>query len=174
MMTMAELDRQKTALVAGVENWPAAPKEWTVPEIFDHLARTEREIVAIAQQGLSNPHRIGLRDKAGVLFVDYIFRSNRRVKTPTSVKAVVPASDPHLPDVLARWELDRAATSAFVAGVPPEQMRGGIFRHPVAGWMNLADVLNFFSVHMIHHKFQIMRLKVSSDSFASWTAIPEP
>ncbi len=93
IITMEALDRQKQELISSVEEWQeprlafrSSPESWTVPEIFDHLARTENWILSAAQRGLANPHRIGLRDKAGVLFVGKVFRSERRVKIPVSAK----------------------------------------------------------------------------------------
>jgi hypothetical protein len=37
-----------------------------------------------------------------------------------------------------------------------------VFRHPVGGWMDMVAVLDFLSVHLVHHGFQLKRLRIAS------------
>jgi hypothetical protein len=43
-------------------------------------------------------------------------------------------------------------------------VRQGLFKHPVGGWMALPDALDFFSVPMQHHTFQLDRLSAETQS----------
>jgi hypothetical protein len=49
------------------------------------------------------------------------------------------------------------------AGSPSIAMvNAGIFNHPFGGLMNIGGVLEFFSVHMIHHQYQLLRIATAS------------
>ncbi len=168
--TFHALERQRAALLADVGGWPAAavayrpaPGAWTAAEVLDHLVRTERGILAEARRGLAAPHRRGLRDRLGCAFLDRVFRSDRRVRVPASVAArVAPAAGADLAAVRADWDAARADLAAFLGALGPGQGCGGVFRHPVAGWMGVPEVLRFFWVHAHHHTFQLARLRVAA------------
>lgn len=130
--------------------------------MLDHLVRSERGILVAAEQGLAAPHRRGPRDWAGNALVDWVFRSDRRVRVPASVAArVAPAPGADLAAVRADWDAGRRDLARFLAALRPGQGRGGVFRHPVAGWMGVPEVLRFFWVHAHHHTFQLARLRVA-------------
>lgn len=167
--TFTQLEKQKTEMLATVEGWSATrlafrptPGAWSATEMLDHMVKVENGILAGVRQRLKTPHRIGIRDRAGVLLLNRVFRSDRRVKVPASAKEVMPGDTPDLNSVLQRWSDGRIELADFLAHTPSEQFRGGVFRHPVAGWMSLQQVLDFFSVHIIHHSFQLARLRDAS------------
>ena len=160
-----QLEAQKRLLLSQVDGWSAArltyrpsPGAWSAVQVFDHLVRTEEEILLLAKQGLGSPHRIGVRDRIGFVFLRKIFGTNRRVRTPASATRVLPDQDPALDDVLHRWERTRSDFASFQLHLPAKQAASGLFRHPVAGWMGVPQILEFFSVHMTHHGFQLRRL----------------
>jgi hypothetical protein len=66
---------------------------------------------------------------------------------------------------LAEWDATRRDLARFLDRVPalrPDQQRGGVFRHPVAGWMGVPEVLRFFWAHAYHHAFQLARLRADA------------
>ena len=169
-VNLSQLEEQTAALLIDLEGWPAerlrfrpAEGAWSAVQVIDHLARTEREIQVRVRDGLGAPHRIGVRDRLGTLFLDRIFRSDRKVKVPGSADAVLPGADPQLPDVAMQWEASRQELAALLTQSKPEQTGLGVFRHPVGGWMSLGGVLDFFSVHMHHHRFQLDALYQASE-----------
>ncbi len=132
--------------------------------------RVERGILAQAERGLAAPHPRGLRDRLGCALLDRVCRSDRRVRMPASVAArVAPAPAADLAAVVAEWDAARRDLAGFVARVPalrPDQQRGGVFRHPVAGWMGVPEVLRFFWAHAYHHAFQLARLRAAAPQAA--------
>ena len=167
MTTFADLEAQRADVLARIDVWPPAavaarpgPARWSAAEVLDHLVRTERGILDAAVQGLAAPHRRGLRDRVGVQCLDWLFRSDRRVRVPASAEvAVRPASDANVEAVRRDWDTVRLDLVRFLAPLAPGQLTGGVFRHPVAGWMRVPDVLRFFWVHTHHHGFQLARLR---------------
>ncbi len=168
--TISELEQQKTQMLDTLRDWsPArlayrpAANAWSAVEMLDHIVKVENAITDAARRGLQNPHRIGPRDRLGFLFLDRVFRSNRRVKVPASASLVLPDKDLDLQSVTHRWDASRKELAEFVSGVLPEQMQAGVFRHPVSGWMTVPQILQFFSVHIQHHRFQVDRLRVATE-----------
>jgi hypothetical protein len=129
--------------------------------MLDHVVKTEVEILSAARTGLTRPHRIGIADKLRTLFLQKIFSSDRKVKVPANSRSVLPGSDLHLSTIVARWNDSRAELHNFVARGNVELLRGGIFRHPVGGWMGMQAILEFFAVHLLHHQYQLRRIFVS-------------
>lgn len=167
--TLATLEHQKAALIAELAALPPAqrayrpaPGQWSAVEVLDHLVRVEREILVAARRGVASPQRRGLRDRVGVALLDWLFRSDRRVRVPTSVPQVLPAAGADFATVCGEWGVARAELADFLAALSPQQLGGGIFRHPVAGWMNVGQVLRFFWVHTHHHRFQLDRLRAAA------------
>jgi hypothetical protein len=171
--TFGALEAQRAALLTDVAGWPAAalvyrpaPGAWSAPEVLHHLVRVERGILAEAERGLAAPHPRGLRDWLGCALLDRVCRSERRVRMPASVAArVAPAPAADLAVVRAEWDTTRRDLARLLDRVPalrPDQQRGGVFRHPVAGWMGVPGVLRFFWAHAYHHAFQIARLRAAA------------
>ena len=167
--TFEQIEEQKAALLHSLADWPAVqqqlrpPKDgWSAMQVIDHLAKTEREIQKEMQQGLHHPHRLGLRDRLGGLFLQRVFQSSRKVKVPASATAMLPDADPELTAVCAAWDASRRELRSMLATTPEKQRGLGLFRHPVAGWMTVSGVLDFFSVHMHHHQYQLAGLAKSS------------
>lgn len=169
MKDPAQLEAQKRKLLSQIEGWSPArlryrpsPGAWSAAEVFDHLVKTEEEILAAAKQGLTAPHRIGIRDRLGTLFIQKVFQTDRKVKVPASAPQVLPDKSASLESVLGRWQSTRSDFAEFQDRLSSDQARSGLFRHPVCGWMGVSEIRAFFFVHMVHHGFQISRLSSSS------------
>ncbi len=171
MIGPLQLEVQKAALLSGVDGW--SPQRlahrpaggcWSASQVFDHLVTTEERILDAAQRGFRQPHRIGVSDRVRTIFLRKVFESDRRVKVPASATQVLPAPSPSMEDVCARWQAVRHELAVFHGQFSPAQLRRGIFKHPVGGWMALPDVVEFFYVHMLHHRFQLDRLSAESQN----------
>ena len=167
--TLAELERQKAAVLTGVEGWSPtrlhfrpAGNTWSTSQVLDHLVRVEASIVAATHGGLRAPHRIGVRDRLGTVFLTRIFRSDRRVKVPPSAPQILPEDQPDLDAIRQHWAEVRRDLVGLIEQASPYSARAGVFRHPVAGWMSLSGVLDFLAVHVLHHGFQLERLRSTS------------
>lgn len=157
------LEEPRRVLLARVGAWPVelqarrpADGGWSALEVLEHLVRTEVGICGIVEKRLAAPQPIGLRDRMGFAMVERAFLSPRRVKVPDAVKEIEPAESLGLAEVAARWEAARTELAALIPRA--EECRGGVFRHPVAGWMSFEQVLRFFEVHMVHHGYQLDRI----------------
>jgi len=129
--------------------------------MLDHLVKTEIEILSAARRGAALPHHVGIADKLRTTLLNKIFASDRRVKVPASARSVLPGSELRLEEIRSRWNKSRAELLDFVSQGSSELLDKGIFRHPVGGWMGITQILEFFSVHLIHHSYQLDRIRRS-------------
>ena len=181
MTTFCTLEQQKHDLLAELGSWtpsrlvfqPAA-EEWSALQMLDHIIRTEREILLVVYSNEHQPHRVGITDRIRTRFLQAIFRSDRKVKVPSSAKIVLPGKAPELAVLRSDWDRVRATLAENVERLTIHSSGKGVFRHPVGGWMDMQAVLDFLSVHLLHHGFQLARLRVASKhlqrDFASVTA----
>ncbi len=163
--TLRTLEQQKAETLDLLRSWPAArldyrpaPDAWSAAEVVDHIAKVESGIIGAARRGLEKPHRLGVRDRLGFIMIERVFKTPRRVKVPATAPQVLPEPDVSLLTAQARWDATRQELAQLVAEITPGQLRGGVFLHPVSGWMSVPQILRFFSVHVEHHRFQLTRL----------------
>lgn len=157
------LEEPRRVLLDRVGLWPdelqarrPADGGWSALEVLEHLVRTEVGICGVVERNLSAPRRIGLRDRMGFAMVERRFLSPGRVKVPDAVKEILPCESLGLSEVAARWDAARLELQTLAGRA--EGCLGGVFRHPVAGWMSFEQVLRFFEVHMVHHGYQLGRI----------------
>lgn len=85
------------------------------------------------------------------------------MKVPSSAAEVLPDPNVNLAAVLQRWDVARKDLAQLLTQTTPDQFGAGVFRHPVSGWMSSLQILSFFSVHIQHHGFQLIRLSTASE-----------
>lgn len=165
MATFAHLEKQRAEVLAQIDGWSGArlcyrprPGAWSTAEVLDHVVRVETLTLRSVQAGVLDPHPLRLRDKAGFVVMAQILRSNLRVKVPRSAPLVWPETDPDPRAVLLRWYRTRRRLESLLATPQAGAIACGVFRHPFAGWMSLPQVLDYFSLHLLHHRFQLGRL----------------
>ncbi|GAC1423435.1 MAG: hypothetical protein NVSMB62_19850 [Acidobacteriaceae bacterium] len=165
---LIRLEQQKELLLNELRLWsPAqlaqrpAAESWSALEVLDHLVLTEKEIAAAARAGLAAPRTTGVRDRLGFLMVERIFLTERRVKVPRQVTSILPGKNLELATICGRWDTGRNELAGLLQDCSGLGARDGIFRHPVTGMMTVQQVLRFFSVHIMHHRFQLTRIQKS-------------
>jgi DinB superfamily len=167
--SFAELEAQRTETLAELVDWSPqrvsfrpAPGSWSAIEVLDHVVKTETGTIADLRTGLRNAHLLGTEDRPGVAALDRALRSEQFFQVPPGAEDIYPDKQTTLPQVAIRWERTRVELGRMVQELAPEDVRCGLFCHPFAGWMTFAEVLDHFSAHLCHHRFQLARLRVSS------------
>jgi uncharacterized damage-inducible protein DinB len=166
-----ELEAQRAELLEEFATWSTtrldfrpAPGAWSVVEVLDHIVRAETGTIADLRTGLQHPHPLGEEERPRIAELDRALRSDQSFKVPATAAAIHPDAQTTLADVADRWQQARLDLGSLLETLPPGIDRCGVFRHPFAGWMTVADVLEHFSAHLYHHGFQLARLRASSAS----------
>jgi uncharacterized damage-inducible protein DinB len=141
-----------------------SPGAWSVVEVLDHIVKAEAGTIADVRMGLRNPHQLGEQERPGIAALDRALRSDQRFTVPAEAGAILPDSTIALSEVAERWDRARSELKSLLDKLPADHAQSGVFRHPFAGWMTVADVLDHFSAHLYHHGFQLARLRLSSAS----------
>jgi len=158
-----KLERQKSALLSDVASLGAEqiwfrpePSSWSVADVLDHLVKVEQASLEAVRRQLPGDAPPALGDRMRAAIVILVMRSPVRVKVPASATQVLPeAADPAKSE--PRWSEVRKEMGDLLRSLQPEQLR-----HPVSGWMTMAQALAFLSAHLRHHRYQIDRLKSAS------------
>lgn len=160
------LEKQKLSVLSGLASWSPAQlnfrptaQSWSSLNVLDHLQKTEQGILDAVIEGLARPRRLEIKDRMGSFFLTALFLFPSRVRVPRSASAVLPGDAPNRAQIEDLWASTRTQLATVVADFPNNLMSLGIFQHPVSGWMNMSQVLGFYSAHLIHHEYQLNRLK---------------
>ena len=166
MPEFATLEAQSAKLRKQVESLPPdqltfspTPASWSALHVLEHLIQVEAAYVCGLEENLVSLNVVTWKDRLGALAVQIAMRLPTRVKTPGSAAAVTLRVSGDLLSLMARWEAVRSDLRARLNSLTLDQMRAGLFRHPVAGWMTAAQGLSFLSAHLIHHRYQLRRLE---------------
>lgn len=166
-LRLVSLEHLKCSVLARVGPWPtarhnfrAASAQWSALDVIDHLEKTERAILAALNAHTGSPVSIGFGDRLKSAALIALFRRNVRVKAPPGATAIFPCGTRSLDAIASDWAGTRVDLTSFLQSDPPSG--GGIFLHPVAGWMSLDSTLAFLESHIVHHGFQIDRIEKAS------------
>jgi uncharacterized damage-inducible protein DinB len=164
-----KLETQKQKVLADVGRLSAAqlrfrpePTAWSVSDVLDHLVKVEKALLGAVQDQLPDGTLLKFKDRVGTLFIIAIMQSPVRVKVPSTAAMVLPEATADTSETAMRWSQVREEMADMLRSLRPEQLRCGLFRHPVSGWMTMAQALKFLSAHLRHHDYQLNRLKSAS------------
>jgi hypothetical protein len=160
-----DLERNKAFVLSRISNWRGQhlafhprPASWSALDVLDHLVRVEEAAMQAVLSNLPNPQTIPLRHRFSGIMVRAVMRSPIRVRVPDSEPAVLPGLGRDLQSIKNRWAEVRHEMTGLLAPLSPEQLRAGVVRHPVAGWMTILQGMDFLSAHLRHHVYQLDRL----------------
>ncbi len=164
----AKLEREKQAMLSELTAWPMerislrpGPTEWSALDVLDHLIKVEIAFLRSVREHLPNGHPITTRGRLQTILVISLMKSPLRVKVPAALKMVLPDREADPSGMAARWSLVRSDIGSLLQSLQPEQLRCGLFRHPVGGWMAIPNALAFLSAHLSHHRYQIRRIEAA-------------
>lgn len=133
---------------------------WSVIQVLSHLYVAEAGTVIYMtkkmQAGDKMPN-FSMGGKLRMALTRTMLRSSLRWKAPKPVSN--PKSDYSLDEMKQQWEKSRQKTIAFVEAYPEKYLGKAVFKHPMAGRIDLAGALDSISYHQRHHLHQITRIK---------------
>jgi uncharacterized damage-inducible protein DinB len=142
-----------------VLNQKPAPEKWSANQNVLHLIEAETASLAYMKKKLS----FGFDNLQKAGFKSWLRRLALRIGFMLPIKVKAPANLSNLPDNLnladlkMRWANLRAEYITFFAELPELVFHAELWRHQIAGKMNLAQMLDFFDDHVNRHRGQIER-----------------
>jgi uncharacterized damage-inducible protein DinB len=160
------LERKTQALLDELETWPeellqAHPPAggWSVLEVLDHVIRVEAAAIGAVRAEAGTGRRISWIDRGRGVMVRLVLVTPIRLKVPAGAPGVVPKAPPTFSRCVQRWQRIREELGTLLRQLPEPDRQCGLMRHPVSGWMNAAETVQFLAAHLEHHRYQIARLR---------------
>jgi len=140
-------------------NYKPKPDKWSIIQVIHHLIKSEQLSVVYIKRKISNKSNI---DKSNLRSKFNAFALKWGLNFPIKFKA--PASVSNVPDfdtfenTTSKWDNVRNSFIDLINNTSERILYRNIFKHPIAGKMNIIGTLDFFDAHFQHHKKQIKSL----------------
>ncbi|MCK6616883.1 MAG: DinB family protein [Cyclobacteriaceae bacterium] len=159
--TRKKLEKQFSTVTG--EDWHQSPGsgKWSMAQVFTHLVTSEKLSLGYMKkkaQGIEQAGNSGFTQSVKMLILIISQRLPMlKFKAP---KVVIENTPPAMgrQELFATWEKSRLELKSFLEGVSDAHVRKLIYKHPVAGRLDVSQALVFFSEHIHHHRPQLMRL----------------
>ena len=145
-----------------VINKKPAPEKWSVAEVIAHLITAEEmslKYLSKKIQDTSKESDEGLKNKYRWLLVQIVFTFNIKFKAPEIVEPKMGYQS--LGALETKWSDVRNQTLQTLQKLSEEEVNKTLWKHALAGKMNLHHMVQFFGVHYNRHKKQIERTIVA-------------
>ena len=153
------LDQQLRKLDNAMLNKAPGPGKWSALQTLRHLIMAEDSSLSYMRKKLQDPDRSGKSNFStrfrAALLIGW-FKLGMKAKAPPAFANIDPNQDRDT--VLADYSRVRRELAEILDQVPDALVDRELFRHPLAGRMDLASALTFFRSHFHHHHKQIVEM----------------
>ncbi len=129
---------------------------WSAIQVMQHLIQAEMGTLAYLQKktkDISGVEKSGFMHKVRTLLLKIFLKLPIKFKAPKMVAEVPDYAS--LKETATQWQLIRATLLQLCIDLPEEAFEKELFRHPLAGRMNILQMLDFFDSHFERHLAQI-------------------
>ena len=141
--------QSKPALIFKVDK-----DKWSPLQVCFHVIKSEQLTLLALNKSNQSKENLKKSGLAGIIR-DVSLRFVLKFKAPAMV-ANIP-EDYDFTELRKKWETIRSSLKEYIDKFPKEYLDKEIFKHPIAGWINLSQTLNFLQNHFDHHKVQILK-----------------
>ena len=158
-----KLERQREFLLSHVARLPAEKysstinNRWSVSEILIHIVTSERLSVNYMRKKALAIERLddsGLVEEVKMRLLRISQRLPFKYKAPIIIIEHTPAGIP-FDSLRSDWDEVRNELKVFAESIADQHVKKKVFKHPVAGRLDLFQAMDFFFEHIQHHWPQI-------------------
>ncbi|MDZ7880272.1 MAG: DinB family protein [Saprospiraceae bacterium] len=151
-----ELETIDSALL----NREPAPYAWTALQNLEHLIKAETASLAYLKKKLSHGSegiaKAGFKSWGRRFLLRLAFAlPTLKFKAPKYLGDLPETSD--FQDVKLRFAAHRVTLKSFLDTMPNDLLESEVWKHPSAGKMSIAQMLDFFEDHFNRHEKQLKR-----------------
>lgn len=133
--------------------------KWSINQILAHLIISEELSLAYMKKkslGIDHAGDTGFWENIKIQLLIISQRLPLKYKAPRVLGEDAP---PHLTieDVETKWDRSRQDLASFLESFQDNTLYKKIYKHPVAGRLNILQAITFFREHVSHHIPQIKR-----------------
>lgn len=162
------MEEAKASFLSMIASWPterlmASPDEgWNALQIVEHLIMSENGTLEYlnrkAQAAAEELEAAGEQEAEVSRKLNLALKSDQRWEAPAVLAP--PRGDQPLTRLEEQWSDLRGRWKKFLEELPEAYHNKKMFRHPLAGRLNIEQTLSFVEHHIKHHVHQLRRLKV--------------
>jgi uncharacterized damage-inducible protein DinB len=133
---------------------------WSINQVIAHLIAAERLSVLYLRkkiQAINEVENTGLIEELKMIVIILSQRLPFKFKAPKTVVENTKSST-SLHQLEQEWNAVRNELKIVLEKFNDDQIKRKIYKHVVAGKLNIQQTLLFFREHIIHHQQQIKRL----------------
>jgi hypothetical protein len=133
---------------------------WSVNQILNHLMSSERLSLQYMKKkslGVNDLDDSGWLEEMKIIMLKVSQRLPLRYKVPRVVLEHT-SSIAEFEQLRSEWRKIRSGLTLFAQNIEDRNVRKKIYKHPVAGRLDVIQAVIFFREHMHHHLPQIQRL----------------
>ena len=141
-----------------VLNTKPSPQAWSVVQVIKHLMASEEASLKYLQKktlSTSGVKPAGFSGKWRLMLTKVIFMVPVKFKAPEIMEP--DTTEVSLKELDTQWEKLRMALFELLDKLPENDLDKEIWKHIIAGKMNIYQMLDFFHFHFVRHRKQIER-----------------
>ncbi len=162
---LAQLESETHTLFAGIDQLSEEQLHdqsygWSIIQVLEHLYVAETGTIIYMTKKMQAGDKMpnyGFANKLRMGLTKRLLNTSLRWKAPKPVAN--PKADFSFEEMKKRWESSREKTIAFVEEYPEKYLQKAVFKHPMAGRIDLVGALDSIAYHQRHHSHQIKRIK---------------
>jgi uncharacterized damage-inducible protein DinB len=132
---------------------------WSAMEVLKHLQAAEDFSCQYLEKKTKDPEsaiKTGLKEKFRSIVLNAYLGSSKKFKSP---EVALPSEEyTPLSKIRADWDAVRKNLQDIWSRLPEDMLDRNWFKHPVAGKLNLMQMISFMEAHFSRHEKQIGRI----------------
>jgi uncharacterized damage-inducible protein DinB len=152
------LHKLKPLSAEALQKHPA--EKWSIAQVLAHLIVSEQLSIAYLNKkmlGIESTVNTGLKEEFKMITLIVSQRLPFKFKAPPMVVDKTPVYE-NIDQLITAWETTRSELKIVLEKFQDNQMKRKIYKHPVAGMLNIQQALRFFGEHIAHHTPQVKNL----------------
>jgi hypothetical protein len=135
------------------------PGKWSIAQIISHLIASERLSVNYLNKKIQAIDTLRNSTWLDALKMNVLILSQRLPLKYKAPRVIVENTQVYenAHTLISRWDQVRKELETVLEKFQDGQLRRKVFRHPVAGRLNIRQMMRFLREHIIHHTPQIKR-----------------
>ncbi len=160
-----KLEKLSAALLAELDAMDQAQLDfipdsgnWSIQNVLEHVLAAEKAVLSylLKKNQAEELPSSGLAESWRGIALTAALRSPLKFQAPRVLRS--PQRFASLQDLLTDWKAQREALNEFLEVLPNDRIDRIIFKHPIVGYFNILQTLDFLYEHLNRHARQIRRL----------------
>lgn len=134
--------------------------EWSLSQLITHIIGSEIGTGKYLNQKLKeieNLDKTGLKNKLNSITLNMALKSSKKFKVPKVLGE--PENGATYEELKTSWDNSREKLNQTIKKIPKQYYNKAIFKHPIAGPLNINQTLDFLINHLKHHQSQISKIE---------------